>query len=205
MAAIGDVHAEDERLERALRAASALNVDLIACTGDIVDGGGSVARCCALLRQHEVACVRGNHDRWLFSGLLRDARGATRLADVNADDQQFLKGLPATREIQTQHGLVMLCHGIGDSDLEKITSYTTEYSLQSNTRLNAVRERGYRVLVNGHSHERLVVRAGGLVIVNAGTLSHPDDPGFVLLDFAGNVLQWHSIIRDDVSEASAIF
>src|SRR5262245_37031413 len=142
LAVIGDVHAEDERLELALRAASSLDVDRIACTGDVADGAGSVARCCALLREHSVACVRDNHDRWLFTGLLRDARNATQLRDMRAQDSEFLKNLPATLEMEMEHGSILLCHGIGESDLEKIGSYDTDYSLQSNRFLKAVMEKG---------------------------------------------------------------
>ena len=194
LAVIGDIHAQDARLESALTAIRTLNVDVVGCTGDVVDGPGSADRCCALLREYRVLCVRGNHDRWVFTGLLRDTPGATGLHQLTAEHQQFLKRLPPFLELPTAQGLMLLCHGIGTFDLEKITSYDTDYSIRMNRRLQDVVNAGkYRLMVNGHSHERLLMTVGHLRIVNAGTLNHRDDPGFALLDFDRNVVQWHSV------------
>ena len=193
IAVIGDIHAQDQLLDAALRAIAALRVDAIACTGDVVDGSGSVERCCSLLREHNVLCVRGNHDRWVFTGILRTPAG-TCVQQLSADSQRFLRNLPRTRELLTTNGVMLLCHGIGEFDLEKITSYDTDYSFRTNQRLQDVISGGkYRLMVNGHSHERLVLRVGELTIVNAGTLTDPEDPGFVLLDFDRNVVQWHQL------------
>jgi predicted phosphodiesterase len=194
LAAIGDIHAEHERLEVALCAARDLAVDAVACTGDVVDGRGSVERCCQLLGQYDVLCVRGNHDRWLFTGVLRDCPDATRLEDLSIQSQQFLKNLPPTREIAIPGGLMLLCHGIGGSDLQKITPFDSEYSLRTNRDLTQLKDsRRYRVMINGHSHDRLRLRVEDLVIINAGALCHPTDPGFVLADVTRNVMQWHTI------------
>jgi predicted phosphodiesterase len=191
---MGDIHAEDTRLAAALAVAADLRVDAIVCTGDVVDGSGSVEQCCALLRQHEVRSVRGNHDRWLFTGLLRDTTGATLLSSLRPDDREWLQALPVTRELQFDGGLGLQCHGIGSYDLEKITPYDTDYSLRTNKSLREVIDSGkYRLMINGHSHQRMRRRVADLVIVNAGALCHLDDPGFVLLDFPENVLQWHSM------------
>src|SRR5687767_4143938 len=132
VAVIGDVHAEHERLAAALAAIRGLNVDAIACTGDVVDGRGSAERCCALLIEHGVLCVRGNHDRWFFSGLLRNTANATPPEQLTDEHRQFLKTLPPCRELPTQNGLMLVCHGIGTFDLDKITSYDTDYSLRNN-------------------------------------------------------------------------
>jgi predicted phosphodiesterase len=207
-AVIGDVHAEHGRLELALQAAASLAVDAILCTGDVVDGSGSVPRCCALLRQYNVTCVRGNHDRWLFTGLLRDLP-ATQLSELADADREFLRQLPPTRDIPTVAGLMLLCHGIGRHDLEKITSFDTDYSLSQNRFLQEVADaRRYRLMVSGHTHERLTTRVGELVVVNAGAIHRVPDAGFLLLDFAANRLQWHAIYDDrgvELAHETAIF
>ena len=43
---IGDIHAEDTHLDLALAFLNEQAVDVIICTGDIVDGNGDVDRCC---------------------------------------------------------------------------------------------------------------------------------------------------------------
>jgi putative phosphoesterase len=200
IAVIGDVHANDERLAAALERIDALQVDVVACTGDIIDGHGSVERCCALLRAHNVLCVRGNHDRWLFTGLLRDRVGATVRDRLSGEDQEFLQSLPSVRELATSGGTILVCHGIGRFDLERITRYETDYSLRVNRSLQEIIRSGkYRVMVNGHTHDRLVLRVGELAIVNAGAL-HLEDPGFVLIDVGRNVVQWHSLGASTVVE-----
>jgi predicted phosphodiesterase len=119
--------------------------------------------------------------------------------ELSPDHQHFLKTLPATREFDTAIGSVMLCHGVGSSDLEKITEFHTDYSLKVHRALQEVlAQQRHRVMVNGHSHCRLVRQVGGLTIVNAGTLCHPEDPGVLRLDFERNRLQWHSIRNSSI-------
>jgi predicted phosphodiesterase len=193
IAAIGDVHAEHGRLEVALDAIAGFAVDAILCTGDIVDGVGDPERCCALLNRHNVQCVRGNHDRWCFAGVLRDSRGATAPDALTDASREFLLQLPAVRELRVTGGLALLCHGIGTYDLEKITELDTEYSIRVNRPLqDVVAAAKYRVMINGHSHARLIRRVGSLTILNAGALCG-GDPGFIIVDFERGAVQWYSI------------
>src|SRR6185295_16503678 len=48
---IGDIHAEDRRLETALRWMKKLAVDRVLAVGDLADGYGDLERCCRLLRE----------------------------------------------------------------------------------------------------------------------------------------------------------
>mgnify|MGYP000476381896 CR=1 FL=1 len=51
-AAIGDLHGEDLRLEFVLTWLSGQGIDAVLAVGDLVDGAGSLDRCCALLTAH---------------------------------------------------------------------------------------------------------------------------------------------------------
>jgi hypothetical protein len=51
-AVLGDLHAEDARLERVLTWLSGQQVEALLSVGDIVDGAGSLDRCCELLAAH---------------------------------------------------------------------------------------------------------------------------------------------------------
>jgi predicted phosphodiesterase len=108
---IGDIHAEDQLLERALDVLASRGVELVAATGDVADGPGSVDRCCSLLQSRGVVVVRGNHDL-----------------------QNLLRG-------------------------------------------------GYRWILNGHSHRRMVRHFGRATVINAGTLLRSHEPCFLELDF----------------------
>src|SRR4051812_50064825 len=87
--AIGDVHAEDALLESALDTLAAAGASAILCVGDLADGAGSLARCVTLLRERNVAVVRGNHDRWLLGDVMRNLPNATELATVSAEQREY--------------------------------------------------------------------------------------------------------------------
>ncbi len=57
------------------------------CRGDLVDYGVFPAETIALLREHSIPCVRGNHDRWAVGRSCSDAPRASTDAeprDVNS-------------------------------------------------------------------------------------------------------------------------
>lgn len=182
IALIGDVHAEDALLERALDYCAG-RVDAICCVGDIADGAGDAARCCAALLAHQVLTVRGNHDRWLLGNKLRILPGATRPGDLSAEARAFLEQLPATLELATPSGLLLLCHGLDVNDMAGVRPDDEGYALECKSELWRLVQYGrYRWLANGHTHRRMVRSFGSLTVINAGTLAREHVPGFVIFD-----------------------
>jgi len=186
---IGDVHAEDQRLEGALNSFRRRGVPVIASTGDIVDGKGSVDRCCELLERNEVVTVSGNHDRWFLAGTARGLPEATDPAGVSERSRAFLKRLPRTIELNTARGLALLCHGLGPNDMAMVGPDDSSYAVDSNEDLqNLVHSGYYRWVLNGHSHRRMVRSFGRLTVVNAGTLKPEQGSCFLEVDFANAVV-----------------
>jgi predicted phosphodiesterase len=185
---IGDIHAEDRLLDRALNFLTMRHVDGIFATGDITDGAGSVDRCCELLEAGNVMAVRGNHDRWLLTGAARDLPDATPMDAVNARSRSFLQRLPATREFETIEGRALVCHGLGVNDMARVKPDDFGCAIESNDDLqNLVRRRRHRWVLNGHSHQRMVRHFSGLSIVNAGTLKRGHAACFLEVDFRAGV------------------
>jgi len=180
---LGDVHAEDERLEQALTFLERRGVELVAATGDIADGPGSVDRCCRLLEEHRVVVVRGNHDRWLLAGTSRGLPLATPSTAVTAASRRMLGDLPEMVELETVSGRALLCHGLGPNDMGKVGPDDEGYALDSNDDLQRLIGSGYRWILNGHSHRPMVRHFGALTLINAGTLLRHHQPGFLELDF----------------------
>jgi putative phosphoesterase len=181
---IGDIHAEDEFLERALDVLGRRGVDFVAATGDIADGSGSVDRCCSLLESHRVVIVRGNHDRWLLAGSARDLPNATPADGVTVESRRMLAQLPEMAEFDTVRGRALLCHGLGPNDMAKVGPDDFGYALEANDNLqNLLRGGKYRWILNGHSHRRMVRDFGGVTLINAGTLMRHHEPCFLELDF----------------------
>src|SRR5262245_39177137 len=111
---LGDIHAEDQRLASALSYLTPMELDGIVCVGDIVDGRGDADRCCSLLMNHGVHCVRGNHDRLWSLGTPMGFDDDTPLDALSPEAVRWLASVPACRTFETPLGHLLLCHGLGE-------------------------------------------------------------------------------------------
>ncbi|MBN2194920.1 MAG: metallophosphoesterase family protein [Polyangiaceae bacterium] len=180
---IGDVHQEDRYLERTLQRLRDLGVEAVLCTGDIVDGEGSADYCFDLLDEAGVHAVRGNHDRWILRGAMRDLPHALPTGNLNGRSRKWLETLPPSVRFTTPLGTLLLCHGLGDDDMATLKPDDEGYALEVNDRLHAlVRDPNVDIVVAGHTHCRMVRHFDGLTVVNAGTLLRHHEPGFAVLD-----------------------
>jgi len=192
--AIGDIHGEDQHLETALEFLHGSDVDVVLAVGDIVDGRGDINRCCELLQTHNVLTVKGNHERCLFAGEMRDLPEATAIEEIDAANLDFLFSLPTTRTFKTQFGPLMLCHGLSEYDVAGVWPGDYGYALESNLALlRLTLEARFRFVVNGHTHSRMVREFGNLTIVNAGALVHDHNPCFLTLDFEAGVAEYFNL------------
>jgi predicted phosphodiesterase len=191
--ALGDVHAEDALVEAALAFARGLGVDAVLAVGDIADGYGSLDRTCALLDGAGAIAVRGNHDRWLLAGEMRQLGDATPLAQVGEATRRWLAALPATRELETVLGPLLLCHGIGPHDMLEIDPDARFVQPELE---DLVDEGRLRWLVNGHSHKPMVRRFGALTVINAGTLHRRYEPSFTIADLEARSVSRYAIALD---------
>lgn len=195
--AIGDIHAEDQRLSLALAHLGALRCDEILAVGDIVDGPGDLARCVSLLRSHGVRAVRGNHERWFLGGQVRGLPHAHHRADVDEASIEWLARLPPTWTGETVSGTLLLCHAVGDDDMIRLSPDDDASALAGNDPLQRVLGSGVEIMVCGHTHQPMVRTLFGLLVVNAGTLA--DQPGFVHVDLEARVAQMFAIGDRDVT------
>lgn len=180
LAAIGDVHAEDATLGEILRYLRKRGIDLTVCVGDVVDGEGSVDKCCALLESERVVTVRGNHDRWCLEGQMRRLEGATKWLDLSANSRRFLADLPTSYRFPTPRGPALLCHGWGDDDMARRSAA----NMQSLSILANSDDHPPSIVIHGHTHAPSLSRMGGSVVVNCGTLREgPSTPSFAIFDF----------------------
>ena len=198
---IGDVHACDARLEAALHFLRDRNVEKILCVGDIADGWGDGQRCCELLQSFDVAVVRGNHDRWLLNGEMRDLDDSVALASLSQNAVSFLRALPKTRAFSTTRGPLLLCHGVGENDMNKLTPDDYGYALECNDDLQKLIAAGtFAFAVGGHTHARMVRRFGNLTFINAGALPDWSGPCFALADFSVGAVEFYGFAGDEVAQ-----
>jgi predicted phosphodiesterase len=197
---IGDVHAEDERLLVALTALAREGVDRILCSGDVADGHGDVDRACALLVTHRVTTVRGNHDRWLRDDDMRTLPNAHRMTAMAPASIELFKSLPTSVILDVPGGKLLLCHGVGDNDMCRLSPEDSGYAISANEDLLKILfDPSIGLMVCGHTHKPMVrrfERGSGkppLVVVNAGTLARDDEPGFAVLDLETRRASFHRI------------
>jgi len=188
--ALGDIHAEDRRLAQVLTSTLPQEVDQVLSVGDIVDGPGDADRTCALLREHGVLTLRGNHERWLLAGEMRHLPFAHQA--VAPETRAFLEGLPGNAELDTVAGRLLVSHGVGADDMVWLTPTTRGYELRD--ALAPVRDRlDVRYFLGGHTHEPMVRPIDDQVFINAGTLFRKNEPQVMVLDFEAGTAALHPV------------
>ncbi|MCH9673351.1 MAG: metallophosphatase family protein [Gammaproteobacteria bacterium] len=180
---IGDVHAQAGRLERAIEFLSATGAEHVLCTGDIADGPGDVNHCCALLDEHGVSTVRGNHDRWLLTDKVRHVPHAHSLDELSARSIRYLRSLPMSIQLDTVAGPLLLCHGVANNDTQKVWPGSERKGPDKSEDLDQlIADDEVRIVVNGHMHFRIILEFQRMTFLNAGTLKDSPACGVSLLD-----------------------
>ena len=195
---IGDVHAENRRLETAIAFLTTQGVDSILCTGDIVDGVGNPDKCIDLLTKHNIRVVQGNHDRWCLEEKARHVPNAHLRANLDRNSIEYLTQLPKQLAINTIAGSLLLCHGIGNNDLRKVWPGTERMPAERSKELDAIiASNKYQFVVNGHMHFKTIIHFTNLKLINAGTIRGDHWPGFSLIDFRTFLIDTYRF-KDDV-------
>jgi predicted phosphodiesterase len=178
---LGDVHCEDVALNAARDLFAERGVGRVLAVGDIVDGLGDPHRTLELLA--DVDAVAGNHDRWYRQGMLRTLPDALSVGTLAARHRRWLAELPVSREYVTEHGKLLLCHGLGDDDMVSLRPDDTGYALESNTALQRLLAYGaHRMVISGHSHRRMIRKMSATTFINAGTLLRGFEPCALIID-----------------------
>jgi predicted phosphodiesterase len=178
---LGDVHCEDVALTASRALFAEHGATRVLAVGDLVDGPGDPDRTLELLADTDA--VAGNHDRWYGDGTLRTLPDALPIGTLSSGHERWLAALPRSREYSTRHGMLLLCHGLGDDDMATVRPDDREYALTSNTALQRVLDDGhYRFVLSGHSHRRMVRKIAQTTFINAGTLLRGFEPCALILD-----------------------
>jgi putative phosphoesterase len=163
---VGDIHGDVRAFEAALRTLQSLRVDSLVCTGDLVGYGWQADEVIQLVRDLQLPCIRGNHDRWAIERRQVIGPRGWKPAVLHDDSWLFLESLPPTL-VWKGHGLTMeLHHGSPLSDTEFVTPYkplpksVEDFWEQSEA----------RVLVLGHTHIPMIERGPQGLVLNPGSI-----------------------------------
>ena len=177
---VSDVHGDPIGLELAWSHLTLMGADRIVCAGDLVGYGPFPDRVVSFLCEHQVASVRGNHDRWVTDWPLEKHSPTDAFAFQTLDSSQlaWLRALPPTLELGSG---IFACHGRPNDDNAYLLENVEEGRLVSARRAQ-VAERVWtvaaRFVLCGHSHIAGVATAGDKIIVNPGSVGQPayEDP-----------------------------
>ena len=192
---ISDPHGDAVALELAWAHLTVKGADRIVCSGDLVGYGPHPDKVVAFLREHQVDCVRGNHDRWAveraegLSGVPSTFGGAR----PSAESVEFLRTLPPYRTVETPGPVGLIAHGSPLDDMEFVSLKTHPPRI-----LDAwLQERNVSFLVLGHTHQPMLYRSiYGLVINPGSVISAPvvsTSRTFALLDTDTLTVTFHDV------------
>lgn len=197
---IGDVHTESVRLQGVLQHFAGMQLDRILCTGDVPDGpygAREVESCVALLQAHDVLTIAGNHERWIQDAEMRDLPNATDRDELSAETIAFFAALPATIELQSPSGAVLLCHGIGENDMVGVQPHDHGLALDENEPLQRLLQMNrYRFVLSGHTHRAMHRTVGNLTLINAGTLLTGQTPCCSVVDLSTDSVQVYEVAEN---------
>jgi putative phosphoesterase len=187
IAALYDIHGNLPALNAVLKELEGIQPDVIIVGGDIVSGpmpGQTLER----LRQcgEGVVYIRGNGDREVvtaFDGrsstlrLSKEGREITEwtVRQLNQEQRDFLAHLPEYITFRVEgFGSVLFCHATPRSDEEIFTPLTPQERLS--TLFGGIEA---QAVICGHTHIQFERQAGGVRILNAGSVGMPyaDRPG----------------------------
>jgi putative phosphoesterase len=193
VAILGDVHGNAAALSAVLDAARREGVERLLVTGDLVGYYFSVAEVLRMLREWDMAIVRGNHedmlcavrrDPALLPGFAKKYGSGLEvaLAELPAADLDWLCGLPHPASLELDGLRVLLCHGAPWAN----DAYV--YPDAPDATLERCAVAGYDVVIMGHTHHPMQREIAGTIVINPGSVGQPRnrEPGaqWALLDTA---------------------
>jgi putative phosphoesterase len=172
LAVISDVHADVHALRDAVRQIERIGVERIVCCGDLLDYGLFPEETLRLLRENQISCIRGNHDRWaVASG--SDMSGW----DLTETSARFLDSLPPYWRKLCDGVRVVVTHARPQSDMRGIAPDAAERELRE-----VLDEAGADVLLVGHTHIPFArTLPDGRLVANPGALLRDPAPGVDVL------------------------
>ena len=194
LAIISDIHANVHALSAVLDDIAKHGADQVLCLGDLVGYNGFPRETLALLRDHAVRSIHGNHDLMALgrlpddgcSTLGRKAIQWTRRV-LTEEDWWYLAGLPA--ELREQGSLLCVHSALGDP----LVRVEHAEHFRSEAEAFVESEEQVRVCFTGHTHRQQTVvvspdgevrRGAGvdadlprdaICFVNPGTVGQPRD------------------------------
>lgn len=177
---LSDIHGNLIALEAVLADLAAVQPEQLVCLGDVAALGPQPRESIERVRSLGCPVVMGNTDEWLVQPTADDPPADERerilrdlatwgVEQLESADVAFLRSFRPTVEIALDEAVTLLCyHGSPRSNTDRIVPTTPNDELDQMTAGTTA-----PVLIGGHTHEAMLRRYRGRVILNPGSISLP--------------------------------
>lgn len=154
---VSDIHGNAAALRRAFRLLD--GADRIVCLGDAINQYRFCNDTVELLRAREAIMVNGNHEETFFG---RGSERARAAAWIRPELAAWLAQQPGRRDLELAGRKVLVCHA---------TPWASgwAYVTPSHPEFRRFGACDADVVLYGHTHRRVAVRAGDALVVNPGS------------------------------------
>lgn len=177
---ISDIHSNIYALEAVLDDMESRNIDLIACTGDLVGYGTRPNEVIDTIRKNRILTIMGNYDDAIGNFKLvcgcdyKDPKDAEKASlsmyftsmETTDENKKYLSSLPKEATLNFNNKTIKLVHG----STRLINEYLKEDSKESKEVMDELAE---DILVCGHTHIPYYKYYGEKLLVNAGSVGKP--------------------------------
>lgn len=191
VAFISDIHSNVQALEAVMAKVDALEVDMIACAGDVIGYNANPRECCQLVQKTVTHAVIGNHD---YAVMNKDTDGMNK---VNAEPAalwtigqlpeeclDYLKTLGLESRFAADGVRIAMFHGSPRAgSINGKPRTIVEYVGEKNARYHCgieigeilVQKADCDILILGHTHRPFIQRLDSGLVVNPGSVGQPRD------------------------------
>ena len=152
-------------------------VDKVICLGDVVGYHCYVNEVIVFLMQHDVTCIQGNHDRYVFEGLEKQTKAINdsvrfgiEIAQrkLTQENKDWLQSLPTSFSLKVDDISILCCHG-------SPWDVTNGYIYADSDLFPKMAEFAFDVIALGHTHRAYTKHIDNQIIFNPGSVGQARD------------------------------
>ncbi|MEM7031380.1 MAG: metallophosphoesterase family protein [Chloroflexota bacterium] len=168
---LSDIHGDLVGLKKAAAIFESQQVKGVLCLGDLVDRGPNPNDVVAWIRRHEVVCIKGNHEHSLLDNqsLYRQSVKSDSYQKIgrllSEETVAYLNALPEIRTLTIRGQHILMAHGTPWSDILGVFPDSRATTLQ-----RLFRDYAANIILLGHTHQPMVIKAGNRTILNPGSV-----------------------------------
>ncbi|MGL5693951.1 MAG: metallophosphoesterase family protein [Peptostreptococcaceae bacterium] len=180
IAVISDIHSNIYALDKVVEDIKTKNVDMVACTGDLVGYGTRPNEVISKIKQEKILTIMGNYDEAIGNSKIvcgcdyPDPKDANKAAlsmqftgeETTVENKKYLRNLPKEAIFTFNNKTIRFVHG----STRVINEYLKENSNEANEVMNELVE---DILVCGHTHIPYSKYYGEKLLINAGSIGKP--------------------------------